>query len=136
VNDNPQHTREQLAAAYQFGIDTDQPCATCWHRREHTCVRLDIDISDPERSTCPAYLQRPSEEELRRKEQQAGRVMTFVLAQLSLPTLQAMHLDIRVARELVRDDHPRIQQEWREAWDEVLDSIQRFITWREEEQNQ
>jgi hypothetical protein len=25
---------------------------------------------------------------------------------------------------------------WAEAWDEVLDSIQRFITWREEEQNQ
>jgi hypothetical protein len=131
-------TREQLAAAYQFGIDTDQPCATCWHRREHTCLRLDIDISDPERSTCPAWRERPAGNQTDYAEQRIGIVMDMLLLALSPETLRAMYVD--VCR--TRDAGPwygggiGIQQEWREAWTPIITHLGEIIGKKEQEQEE
>jgi hypothetical protein len=146
VSDNPQHTREQLAAAYQFGIDTDQPCATCWHRREHTCLRLDIDISDPERSTCPAWRERPAGNQTDYAEQRIGMVMDMLLLALSPETLRAMYVDVCSTRDAgpwysgydpqIGAGETRIEQEWREAWTPIITHLEEIIGKKEQEQEE
>jgi hypothetical protein len=146
VSDNPQNTREQLAAAYQFDVDTDQPCATCWHRREHTCLRLDIDISDPERSTCPAWRERPAGNQTDYAEQRIGMVMDFLLLALSPETLRAMHVDVCSTRDAgpwyhgwgpqIGAGETRMEREWREAWTPIITHLEEIIGKKEQEQEE
>jgi hypothetical protein len=144
VSDQSESKREQLAAAYQFDVDTDQPCATCWHRREHTCLRLDIDISDPERSTCPAWRERPAGNQTDYAEQRIGIVMDMLLLALSPETLRAMHVDVCRTRDagpwysndtqIGVSGETRIEREWREAWTPIITHLEEIIGKKEQEQ--
>lgn len=135
-------TRAELAAAYQFDVDTDQPCATCWHRRGHACLRLDIDIGDPERSTCPAWRERPAGNQTDYAEQRVGMVMDMLLLALSIETLRAVQADVCRARDAgpwyrgwnpeISTGETRITREWREAWEEIVVHIGEIIGRKEE----
>jgi hypothetical protein len=132
------------AAAYQFNVDTDQPCATCWHRRGHDCLRLDIHIHDPQRSTCPAHRERPAGVDVAYAEQRTGMVLDFVLNAMSLDTLRVMHADAVRTRDAGPWYNPaagwnpkesaRIQQEWREAWGSVVEHMAEIIERKEQDQ--
>jgi ParB-like chromosome segregation protein Spo0J len=104
--------------------------------------RLDIDIGDPERSTCPAWRERPAGNQTDYAEQLVGMVMDMLLLALSIETLRAVHADVCRARDAglwyrydtqISTGETRITREWREAWEEIVVHIGEIIGRKEEE---